>query len=68
MALTLTDFILEEQQKLQKFEQWWQAMHHQNPGAFPLTMADGNEGLWSEQFQEFDEAWLDQVGDKGASR
>lgn len=59
MAQTVTDFVLNEKDRLQKFEIWWMAMNQKNPEIYPLSMVDGNEGLWWEQFQEFDASWLD---------
>lgn len=58
MAQTMTEFVLEQQDKLQKFELWWVAMNKKDPDAYPLSMGDGNEGLWWEQLQDFDVSWL----------
>jgi hypothetical protein len=54
MAKTLSGFMLEMQEKLPAFELWWLAQNEKDPEAFPLTMEDGNEGLWDEMFQDFD--------------
>ena len=58
MAMTLTEFVLEEQDKLPKFEIWWVTMNKKDPDSYPMSLADGNEGLWFEQFQDFDVSWL----------
>jgi hypothetical protein len=53
MAQTLTDFCLEQQEKLILFRQWWIQGHEKDPEIFPMTMADGNEGLWMDMFHNF---------------
>ena len=58
MAQTLAAFYLEQQEKMRAFEQWWLMKHTEDPDAYPLTMEDGNEGLWWEMLQAFDPAWL----------
>lgn len=54
MAQTLSSFMLEMQEKLQAFEIWWLEQNEKDPESFPLTMEDGNEGLWDEMLSEFD--------------
>lgn len=71
MAQSLTEFVQEQQEKLRLFEIWWKAQNAKNPETFPLEMADNNEGLWWEQLQEFDPAWMSEINGtkcKGASR
>lgn len=58
MALTLNNFCKEIQKNLEGFQKWWEIMHKENPSQYPMEMLDGNEGLWLEQFLEFDPAWL----------
>jgi hypothetical protein len=53
LRLSLTDFCLEQQEKLILFRQWWIQGHEKDPEIFPMTMADGNEGLWMDMFHNF---------------
>ena len=61
MALSMTDFVAQQQEALKAFSEWWMLKHKEDPAAFPLSFADGNEGLWLEQFLEFDPAYLDEA-------
>ncbi len=54
MAQSLTSFMVESKAKLEAFEKWWMEQHALDPEAYPLSMEDGNEGLWWEMLQEFD--------------
>ena len=59
MSQTLTSFYIEQQEKLRLFEVWWIAQNKKDPDAYPMTMPDGNEGLWLEMLQDFDISWVE---------
>jgi len=54
MAQSLQSFIEEEEEKILAFKKYWMRNHEKNPEQFPLTLPDGNEGLWQEMYIEFD--------------
>lgn len=53
MAQTLDEFMKEERERLVAFEAHWRACHAVAPNAYPLSMDDGNEGLWFESLSTY---------------
>lgn len=54
MSKTLTGFCIEQQEKLRLFEVWWIEKNKEDQNAYPMTMIDGNEGIWKELIDDFD--------------
>lgn len=52
---SLNQFVLEELQRVARFEAWWQEQHEIDPDAFPMSLEDGNEGPWHEQLATFED-------------
>lgn len=61
MALSMSNFVVQQQEAWKAFSEWWMLKHKEDPDAFPLYFDDDNEGLWLEQFLEFDPAYLDEL-------
>ena len=53
MALSVTQFVSEQQDALIEFLNWWEKMNAVNPDMFPMEMPDDNDGLWWEMFNSF---------------
>lgn len=53
MSVSLTDFITYQKDALKAFEKYWMENHKKTPEDFPLSMKEGNEGLWWEMLQEW---------------
>mgnify|MGYP000296297676 CR=1 FL=1 len=51
---TLEQFLEEKKAQLSDFEFHWRRLNEVDPETYPLFMADGNEGMWDEQLQNFD--------------
>lgn len=45
----------EETERLKRFAEFWRKNNQRNPDAFPMKMADGNEGAWTEMLAAFDD-------------
>lgn len=56
MAQTLDEFLQEAREEIVRFEKMWHQEHEKNPEAYPMKMADGNEGLWWEFLRSSDGA------------
>lgn len=54
MSLSLEQFIKEEQERLEKFKQWYENENKINPEDYPLVLPDGNEGSWLEMVNFFE--------------
>lgn len=48
MAQTLDEFMAEARAGLESFEADYRAKHEALPEHYPLSMPDGNDGLWFE--------------------
>jgi hypothetical protein len=58
MALTLEEFIVNHTEMLVEFALDYKKNNAKYPEQYPLTMVDGNEGLWGEMFDDFhDRGW-----------
>lgn len=53
MALSLDEFMTELRTKVDQFEADYRQEASENPEQYPLTMENGNEGLWIEFFFDF---------------
>lgn len=55
MAQTLDEFVAEAREQLARFEKHWREEHAKDPEHYPMQMETGNEGLWWEFLQTFDD-------------
>lgn len=55
MSQSLDEFIFEARCKVENFYIWWKQKHMIDPENYPLVMVDGQEGLWTEFLNEFEE-------------
>ncbi|MFP3637889.1 hypothetical protein [Paraburkholderia sp. SIMBA_054] len=53
MAQSLESFLAELRTDVDRFEKAYRAKVAEIPEHYPLTMVDGNEGLWFEFFTTF---------------
>lgn len=53
MALSLNDFVEHEVTRLDDFKRWYLKENKRNPEQYPLTLPNGDEGLWDEMFADF---------------
>lgn len=53
MAQTLDAFIAELRSDVERFEQAYRARVVEKPDQYPLSLPDGQEGLWFEFFMDF---------------
>lgn len=64
MALTLDQFIAQQKKLLDDFADYWRDENSVNSKIFPLSMEDGNEGAWFEQFSQFGDGTDPDKGNK----
>ncbi|WP_431798037.1 hypothetical protein SGO26_30140 (plasmid) [Cupriavidus metallidurans] len=53
MAPSLDAFIAELRGDVERFEQAYRARVAENPAQYPLSLPDGQEGLWLEFFIDY---------------
>ena len=56
MSMSLDQFVGSEYERLARFRAYWLNNNARNPDMFPMEMAAGNEGVWQEMLQDFEES------------
>lgn len=51
--MTLDEFVKEQTEAIEKFRVYWIKMNLVDPENFPISLPDGQEGLWWEMLQGF---------------
>ena len=52
--MTLEQFIVEKRGEIEAFKMRWLEAHYKAPELYPLEMPPEDNGLWDEQFIDFD--------------
>ncbi len=55
MAQTLDEFVADETERIKRFAEYWRKGNQENSETFPMKMADGNEGAWTEMLAIFND-------------